>query len=73
MELTKIGNKVIEYFQNHSTNNWTIYVIPAANPDGLSEGISNNGAGRCSVVGGVDCNRDFPIGFTPYGTSRNWT
>ena len=73
IELTKIGNAVIEHFQNSSTKNWTIYVIPAANPDGLSEGSTNNGAGRCTVVGGVDCNRDFPIGFTPYGTSRYWT
>lgn len=73
IELTRIGNAVIEHFQNNSTKNWTIYVIPVANPDGLAEGSTNNGAGRCTVVGGVDCNRDFPIGFTPYGTSRYWT
>ena len=73
IELTRIGNAVIEHFQKNSTKNWTIYVIPAANPDGLAQGSTNNGAGRCTVVGGVDCNRDFPIGFTPYGISRYWT
>ncbi|WP_283677359.1 SH3 domain-containing protein, partial [Clostridium perfringens] len=49
------------------------YIIPVANPDGLSEGYTNNGPGRCTIVGAVDCNRDFPIGFTPYGDSRHWT
>ncbi|MBO3304508.1 SH3 domain-containing protein [Clostridium perfringens] len=73
IELTRIGNGLIEHFQNASTNNWSLYIIPVANPDGLSEGYTNNGPGRCTIVGAVDCNRDFPIGFTPYGDSRHWT
>ncbi|HAT4186711.1 TPA: SH3 domain-containing protein [Clostridium perfringens] len=73
IELTRIGNGLIEHFQNASTNNWSLYIIPVANPDGLSEGFTNNGPGRCTIVGAVDCNRDFPIGFTPYGDSRHWT
>ncbi|MCX0362051.1 SH3 domain-containing protein [Clostridium perfringens] len=73
IELTRIGNGLIEHFQNTGTNNWSLYIIPVANPDGLSEGFTNNGPGRCTIVGAVDCNRDFPIGFTPYGDSRHWT
>ncbi|EPB8251216.1 SH3 domain-containing protein [Clostridium perfringens] len=73
IELTRIGNGLIEHFQNAGTNNWSLYIIPVANPDGLSEGYTNNGPGRCTIVGAVDCNRDFPIGFTPYGDPRHWT
>ena len=73
VELTKIGNQIIEHFQNNSTGDFTLYVIPAANPDGVSEGWTNNGPGRCTIVGGIDCNRDFPVGFTPGGRPRNYT
>lgn len=73
VELTKIGNQIIEHFQNNSTGDFTLYVIPAANPDGVSEGWTNNGPGRCTIVGGIDCNRDFPVGFTPGGRARNYT
>lgn len=51
IELTRIGNGLIEHFQNASTNNWSLYIIPLANPDGLSEGFTNNGPGRCTIVG----------------------
>lgn len=73
IELVKIGNSVVEYFANNVPSNFSLYVIPIANPDGLSEGYTNNGPGRCTIVGGVDINRDFPLGFTPHGTSRYWT
>ncbi|WP_349406346.1 M14 family zinc carboxypeptidase, partial [Clostridium perfringens] len=64
------GNGLIEHFQNAGTNNWSLYIIPVANPDGLSEGFTNNGPGRCTIVGAVDCNRDFPLGFSPGGVPR---
>ncbi|MDZ5255151.1 SH3 domain-containing protein [Clostridium sp. LIBA-8841] len=70
IELTRIGNGLIEHFQNASTNNWSLYIIPVANPDGLSEGFTNNGPGRCTIVGAVDCNRDFPLGFSKGGVPR---
>lgn len=73
IELVKIGNSVIEHFANNVPSDFSLYVIPAANPDGLSEGYTNNGPGRCTIVGGVDINRDFPLGFTPHGISRYWT
>lgn len=71
IELTKIGNQIIDYFQSHSTGDFTLYVIPAANPDGLSEGWTNNGPGRCCIKDAVDCNRDFPVGFSAGGAPRN--
>ena len=70
VELTKIGNGLIEHFQNNKPSNWSLYIIPAANPDGVSEGFTNNGPGRCTIVGAVDCNRDFPLGFSPGGVPR---
>ncbi|GKU26378.1 hypothetical protein CFOLD11_32050 [Clostridium folliculivorans] len=73
IELVYIGNDLITSLANSSTNGWTVYVIPSANPDGLIEGYTNNGPGRCTIVGAVDTNRDYPIGFTPHGTTRNWT
>ncbi|PPK44663.1 amidase domain-containing protein [Clostridium algidicarnis] len=73
LELVNIGNDLIRSLASNGTKGWSVYVIPAANPDGLAEGYTNYGPGRCTIVGGVDINRDFPIGFTPHGTSRNWT
>lgn len=62
---------------------WTVYVLPCMNPDGLYSGYSHNGPGRCTtrrfdadgklMVGGIDLNRCFPVGFTPTFTSRNYT
>lgn len=70
VELTKIGNGLIEHFQNAQPSKWSLYIIPVANPDGVSEGFTNNGPGRCTIVGAVDCNRDFPLGFSPGGVPR---
>ncbi|WP_443660618.1 peptidoglycan-binding protein, partial [Clostridium algidicarnis] len=73
LELVNIGNDLIRSLASNGTKGWSVYVIPAANPDGLAEGYTNNGPGRCTIVGGVDINRDFPIGFTSHGTPRYWT
>ncbi|MEQ8197511.1 MAG: M14 family zinc carboxypeptidase, partial [Clostridiaceae bacterium] len=73
IELVNIGHDLISALASSGTNGWSVYVIPCANPDGLSEGYTNNGPGRCTIVGGVDINRDFPVGFTPYGIPRYWT
>nr|WP_253197606.1 SH3 domain-containing protein [Clostridium algidicarnis] len=73
LELVNIGNDLIRSLTSNGTKGWSVYVIPAANPDGLAEGYTNNGPGRCTIVGGVDINRDFPIGFTSHGTPRYWT
>ena len=73
LELVKIGNDLINSLASNGTNGWSVYVIPSANPDGLAEGYTKDGPGRCTIVGGVDINRDFPIGFSAHGTQRCWS
>ena len=43
-------------------NGFALYIVPCANPDGLLEGTSNRGFGRCNADG-YDINRDFPVDF----------
>ena len=62
---------------------WTVYVLPSMNPDGLMDGYTNNGPGRCTTTmldehgnlvtgAGVDLNRSFPFAWTQFATSRNY-
>ena len=74
LALVRIGNELIEHLAANGTYGWSVYVIPAANPDGLEKGTSKNGPGRCTVVGHVDINRDFPTDtFQKHGSSRCWS
>lgn len=80
------AGKLQEYLENSSLpdlHNWTVYVLPCLNPDGLYSGWTNNGPGRCTttyidkngtlVTGkGIDMNRCFPTWFTPMTNSRNF-
>lgn len=59
--------------EDDGLNGWTVYVIPTSNPDGLVDGYTNNGPGRCQVSKGIDVNRDFPGNFIHYNNSRNKT
>jgi hypothetical protein len=62
---------------------WTIYVLPCMNPDGLIDGYSHNGPGRLTTTyldssgtlsssHGVDLNRSFPTLWTKYTSARNY-
>ena len=62
---------------------WSIYVLPCMNPDGLADGYTNNGPGRCTTTwidssgslrsdGGIDMNRSFPHSFVAYSGGRNF-
>lgn len=55
---------------------WSVYVLPCLNPDGLYLGTTCDGEGRCSVVSdddyAVDINRSFPYRFTPCDDERNY-
>ena len=67
------------YLQNEK---WTVYILPCLNPDGLAEGTTCNGPGRCTIYSynasgakirtGIDMNRSFPYGFTRRTGSRNY-
>lgn len=76
IELVNIAKTMMSKLSamNQSTfNDWTIYVIPYANPDGITDGYTNNGPGRCTVSKKVDMNRCWPGNFSPSYTSRNYT
>ncbi len=49
-----------------------VYIVPCANPDGLLEGTSNTGFGRCNALG-LDINRDFPEGWVKRTRAANLT
>lgn len=62
---------------------WTVYILPSMNPDGLIDGYTNNGPGRCTTTyldangnlvrgNGVDLNRSFPKNWTQYTLARNF-
>ena len=66
-----------------ASGDWSVYVLPTLNPDGLYDGWTCNGPGRCTthyltisggdVTGkGIDMNRCFPYKFTPRSDSRNF-
>ncbi|MDK0574717.1 M14 family zinc carboxypeptidase [Clostridium perfringens] len=52
---------------------WSVYIIPSANPDGRIDGWTNNGPGRTTVTTKNDINRSFPTGFSPFYSARNYT
>lgn len=62
---------------------WSVYVLPCMNPDGLYDGYTNSGPGRCTTTyltggklstgHGIDMNRCFPRNFRVHTNSRNYT
>lgn len=74
IELINIAQRVIYNLSNTGiSDNWTLYIIPCANPDGVTDGYTNNGPGRCTIVNKIDMNRCWPANFRAYYTSRNYT
>lgn len=59
--------------QDKGLNGWSVYIIPSANPDGLLDGYTNNGPGRCQISKSIDINRDFTGNFKIYTDPRNKT
>ena len=62
---------------------WSVYILPCMNPDGLISGTTCNGPGRCTTTyldpygilqsdGGIDLNRCFPHKWEPYTDKRNF-
>lgn len=76
VELVNIANTMmskLSSMEQSTFNDWTIYVIPYANPDGITDGYTNNGPGRCTVTSRIDMNRCWPANFVPNYTNRNYT
>jgi len=73
--LVDIGNSLINYFylNPEKLGSTTLYVVASANPDGLSDGWTNNGPGRCQTSKGVDINRDLNYYWTKRTNDRNKT
>ena len=57
---------------NTILSKWTIYLFPGINNDGIVNGYSNNGFGRC-LKNGIDPNRAWPGNFEPVYSPRNYT
>lgn len=74
IELVKIADRVMQQLSSSGiSENWSLYIIPYANPDGITDGYTNNGPGRCTVTTKIDMNRCWPTNFRAYYTSRNYT
>lgn len=73
--LVDIGNAMVKYFSENRNllKSCELYVVPSANPDGLTHGVSNDGIGRCQVSLGVNINRDFDYCFHKISDGRNQT
>ena len=68
VELVKIAYEFMNYMYNNRDNNdiqtilsnWTIYILPYLNRDGITSGHSENGPGRCNINDEIDINRNWP-------------
>ncbi len=73
-ELTYLADEFNNYIQKNidesTVNNWTIYIIPDANPDGQTYGWTNNGPGRCTIAQGIDMNRNWSQGYRRETSAR---
>ncbi|MEQ8199000.1 MAG: DUF3289 family protein, partial [Clostridiaceae bacterium] len=70
---TELIKELAAIDRDQGLNGWTVYVAPCMNPDGLLDGKTNNGPGRCAPSTLIDLNRSFPVGFSVIKDSRNFT
>lgn len=71
--LVDLGNALVaHYSQSSDLRNCRLLIVPCANPDGIAEGTTNNGFGRCNADG-IDLNRDFDASHVVTTTPRNYT
>ena len=72
--LVDTANQLIEYYNKNfdKLKNTRLIIVPCANPDGLLDGTTNNGFGRCNAKG-IDLNRDFDANYRTYSSARNYT
>lgn len=82
IELVDIAYNFMDYMYNNRNNNniksilsnWTIYVVPYLNRDGIESGHTMDGPGRCNIADSIDINRNWPtIKYVNYTDPRNYT
>lgn len=73
--LSKIADNIKNHYMENvdDLNGNIIYIVKTANPDGLLDGKTNEGIGRCQVSRGIDIGRDFNYHFRVIRTNRNKT
>ena len=71
--LVNLGNALVEHYSgSDDLQGCRLLIVPCANPDGIAEGTTNNGFGRCSADG-IDLNRDFDANHVVNTNPRNYT
>ncbi len=71
--LVDLANALIEHYSSaEDMKGCRLLIVPCANPDGLYDGYTNNGFGRCNAKG-IDLNRDFDANYVSYSSARNYT
>ena len=71
--LVSLGEAVVSHYADVSDMyGCRLIIIPSCNPDGLAEGMTNDGFGRCNADG-IDLNRDFDVDYQAYDNARNYT
>lgn len=72
--LRRIAQTLLAHYETNvdALGSFCLYVVPTANPDGLLEGTSKDGFGRCNA-NGIDINRDFSSDWSRQTNSRNRT
>lgn len=71
--LVELGNALVEHYaKSTDLQDCRLLIVPCANPDGIAEGTTNNGFGRCNADG-IDLNRDFDASHIVYTNARNYT
>ncbi len=81
--LVYTAEQLMQRLDTELPEGWTVYVLPCMNPDGLLDGSTMNGPGRCTTTSldeagqlsterGIDLNRSFPIGWAVQREARNY-
>ena len=71
--LVDLGKALMEHYsKSPDLQDCRLLIVPCANPDGIAEGITKDGFGRCNADG-IDLNRDFDANHEVNTNPRNYT